>query len=323
MTRAQAQVAALQSEKQTWQREKATLDGRVQQLAAPLTNAAPAPVPVPSVDPDRLKQLEDERQDLRTKLAAAEKALASRVKDLETRITVLQARLAVYEAPAVPFTAEELALFKTPVPTQPNPLREPQTLTPPTAEVAALLTEARGFVGKRQLDRAEAKFREVLQRDSTNVEALSKLGAIQLDLHRPAEAEPNLQRAVALAPRNAVSLAYLGRLKLEQTNYNEAASLLSRAAQILPEDPDIQSVLGVALGGQGLRQPAETALRRALLLKPNSSYAHYNLAVIYLGQQPPFVELARWHYQKARSLGLAADSNFEKSLEAKRAALPR
>jgi len=38
--------------------------------------------------------------------------------------------------------------------------------------------------------------------------------------------------------------------------------------------------------------------------------------VIYLTQNPPLPQLARWHYQKALDLGAPPDPDVEKSLAA-------
>ena len=109
----------------------------------------------------------------------------------------------------------------------------------------------------------------------------------------------------------------LGQVKLRQEQYGAAVDALSRAAQLNPQEAEIQNFLGIALSHQGLRMPAETALRRAILLEPGYGSAHNNLAVIYLNQNPPMVELARWHYQRALTAGHPRNPELEKALETK------
>ena len=58
-------------------------------------------------------------------------------------------------------------------------------------------------------------------------------------------------------------------------------------------------------------------MRKAIQLDPNYGEAHNNLAVIYLSQQPPQLELARWHYQKALDRGQPHNPELEKMLDAK------
>jgi Tfp pilus assembly protein PilF len=61
-------------------------------------------------------------------------------------------------------------------------------------------------------------------------------------------------------------------------------------------------------------------LRKAVQLDPGYGSAHNNLAVIYLNQDPPMFELARWHYQRALSAGFPQNPELEKALNAKEGA---
>ena len=106
----------------------------------------------------------------------------------------------------------------------------------------------------------------------------------------------------------------LGFLKFQQEKYDDALDVLSRAAKLDPQNPEIENYLGVTLGHKGLRKQAEAALRKALTIDPNYAPAHNNLAVIYVNQQPPAAELARWHYQKALDLGQPRNPALEQVL---------
>jgi len=96
---------------------------------------------------------------------------------------------------------------------------------------------------------------------------------------------------------------------------DEAIDLLSRSAEADPKNAETQNYLGITLSQKGMRAPAETALRKAIQLYPGYGSAHINLAVIYVTQQPPLVELARWHYQKALAAGRPRSPNLEKMLD--------
>ena len=104
-------------------------------------------------------------------------------------------------------------------------------------------------------------------------------------------------------------------MKFRQEKYDEALDALSRAAKLDPQNPEIENYLGVTLSHKGLRQQAETALRKAIQLDPNYAAAHNNLAAIYISQTPPLVELARWHYQKALAAGQPRNPELEKALD--------
>src|SRR6185312_5146513 len=90
--------------------------------------------------------------------------------------------------------------------------------------------------------------------------------------------------------------------------------VLSRSAQLDPKNPETENYLGITLSQQGQREAAETALRRAIMLNPNYADAHVNLAVIYATAKPPFMELAKYHYNKALSLGQPPNPELEKEL---------
>ena len=105
------------------------------------------------------------------------------------------------------------------------------------------------------------------------------------------------------------------RIRFEQEKVDEALDALSRSVQEKSDYAPAQNYLGIVLSEKGLRGPAETALRKAIELNPNYAVAHHNLAVVYAGQQPPFIELARYHYNKSRDLGHPADVAIENMLK--------
>jgi Flp pilus assembly protein TadD len=157
----------------------------------------------------------------------------------------------------------------------------------------------------------------VLHRDQTNVVALANLATIQMENNRLEAAETNILQALLLAPDDAYSLSILGYLRYRQRQFDAALDALGRAAKFDPQNPQVQNYLGITLAEKGLRGPAETAFRKAIQIEPNYGDAHVNLALIYVGQQPPATELARWHYQRALSAGHTHEPYLEKALQIK------
>jgi len=332
---AQLQVIAFQSQSQIWKLEKAALENKLKksQAAAPVAPVAPVPAPVaapvavvaPSADQSkneaRIQELTQERDDLLAQLGEANKKLNAQPKKSEspqiaaltTEVETLRGRLAVDEAQPVPYTAEELALFNAPAPAA-APAAAKKASTEMPAGSAALVVQAQSFFAQRQFGRAETNYQHVLEQDSNNVIVLGNLAAIEVEEGKLDEAENHLKAALALNPDDSYNLSRLGYLKFQQEKYDDALDALGRAAKLDPQNPEIQNYLGVALSHKGLRVQAETALRKAIQIDPNYAAAQNNLAVIYLSQKPPLLQLARWHYQKALDAGQPRNPDLEKAL---------
>jgi tetratricopeptide (TPR) repeat protein len=233
------------------------------------------------------------------------------------QLAALRARLAVYEARKVPFTPEELALMDKKVTalapvTDVKPAKRTVRELPPGAGV--IVTEAERAFAARRFAEAEEKYKQVLRMDEENPVSLANLAAIQLELQKLDEAEANLKKAVANNPEDPYALSLMGMLRFQQGKYDEALDALSRAAELDPKNAETQNYLGITLSQKGQREAAETALRKAVTINPNYAGAHHNLAVIYATQKPPFLELARYHYSKARDLGQPANAELEKQI---------
>ena len=287
---------------------------------------------------------------------------------LSRQISALQARLKVLEASKVPYTPEELALFKAP-PVQlsvitsgssdiPKVEAKKETAPPekrtstnirwpwgkgkkPTAgaspepEVAAtvapakqqkpavralpagaapLVAEAQRAFGAGQFDAAEQKYLEVLKMDEKNTVVLANLAAINLQQNHLPQAEERLTAALNIEPADAHLQSLMGILRFRQDKVDEAIDYLSKASVTDPKDSETQNYLGIALSQKGQRGPAENAFRRAIQINPNYAGAHYNLSMAYTTSQPPALELARFHYQKALKLGYPANPAVEKMI---------
>ena len=320
LAEARARISTLQSNADVTTLEKAALENRVRQLQSGQT--PPVQTPGQAENEARIRELTQERDDLLAKLGKANAELYGRKKqdvaaqlaELTDEVAVLRARLAVDEARAVPYTPEELAQFNRPAPPAPNPNAEKKSVRELPGGTARLVAEAQTFFAARQYDKAGDDYLQILRRDPNNGLALANLAAIEIQQNKLDDAEKHIQAALAQAPNDAYNLSLLGTLKFQQAKYDDALNALSRAARLDPQDPQIQNYLGVTLGHKGLRQQAETALRKAIQLDPNYAAAHNNLAVIYISQQPPLPELARWHYEKALAAGQPPNPDLEKML---------
>lgn len=320
MNSLQVRLRTLQDERDRLEKTRRDLETRL--AAAPAAGES---------ESTKVKQLQKERDDLQKKLNETTRQLAdSKSKSKQNgaklasgeEVAGLRARLEALEAHKVPYSAEELALFKKPQ--EPVVLTALQVQTPAPAKelpasAAPLLAEAQRAFSARRFDEAEKKYLEVLQIDDTNVATLQRLAATQLEQSRPQDAETTLKKALEQNARDARSLLLMGIAKFDQDKFDDAFDNLSRSAQIDPQNAETQNYLGITLSQKGQRAAAETALRKAIQLSPSYASAHYNLAVVYATQQPPFTELARWHYQKSLAYGHPQNPEIEKMLERKQA----
>ncbi|MEJ5238372.1 MAG: tetratricopeptide repeat protein [Limisphaera sp.] len=352
-----AEKATLEARMQQWQADAGTLAALraenallKQQLAA--LNATPAPdtntLQALQQAQARLATLQSDLEILRLEKMALEQRLqAARSNELAaTRaqaetVANLQARLAALEAQPVPFTPEELALLRVPAPrpqevavaeagSGPGPARsapvsvakpegsaETGVAPPPASQVEAWIAQARRAFAEGQYEQAVRLYQSVLETDPRRGSVLADLALVKLEMGDVAGAEGHALAAVEAAPELALARFALGQVRFRQARYDEAVEALSRAAALDPRSAEVQNFLGLALAHKGLRQAAETALRRAILLQPGYAVAHHNLAVFYLHRTPPLVELARWHYQRARAGGHPPNPELESALAAR------
>ncbi len=278
-----------------------------------------------TADGTKLRQMEKEREDLQKQLNELQKQLNEKKKvssnateKVEQELVAAQARVAALEARKTPYTAEELALLKgssapaaVPAPVVKSAKKNSADLPPGAVNVAL---EAQRAYAAQRFDEAEKKYLEVLALDPANVYTLANLGAAEMELNKLAEAETHLKKALQIDSEDAFSLALFGLLKFRQQKTDEAFDALSRAAKLDPENAQTQNYLGLVLSQKGQREPAEAAFRKAIQIAPGYAVAHYNLAVYYATAQPPTRELARWHYQKAISVGHPKSDELEKLL---------
>lgn len=355
LRKSQDELASQKSRAQALQTEKAALEKRISELSsrpavtlppvasvAPVTPTAPVTTtPAPATEKPKtaaqikaeksnekaqIKWLERERDDMRKKVTALTRELedrrvrkgAAQAGQLADELTILRARIEVYEARVVPYSAEEKALFQaTPSMNsgiEPNKVGKKSSRDLP-AGAASLAGEARRAFDTRHYDEAEKKLLQVLKLDEKNLSALKFLAAAQMEQTRYDDADATLKRALAEDPNDAEALSLRGLLLFRQQKNDEALDVLGRAAQLNPDDARTQTYLGVVLSDKGQRGPAETALRRAIQLQPDNAEAHYNLALVYATQKPPFLEMARWHYQKALAAGQPKKPEMEKLLQ--------
>lgn len=174
--------------------------------------------------------------------------------------------------------------------------------------------KALAAMSKGDLEKAKEGFLKVLEQVPDNVPTLINLGLCEYRKKNYAEAGKRLHLAVRLAPESGAGWLILGVVEYDAGRYDHALAALAQAAILEPKNAMVHHYFGVTLGQKGWYSGAEDEMRRALELDPSYAEAHFNLSVFYLQRNPPAVELARRHYQRALELGAAPDPDVERGL---------
>lgn len=127
------------------------------------------------------------------------------------------------------------------------------------------------------------------------------------------EAKAMLERAVALAPDEAVALNYLGYAQVERGEDLPAArALLERAAKLRPDDPGITDSLGWAYFRSGQPAKALPLLETAARARPSSATVNDHLGDAYWALGRRYEARYAW-----RAAAIVADADETKRITAK------
>jgi Flp pilus assembly protein TadD len=171
-------------------------------------------------------------------------------------------------------------------------------------------------LGKNQFEHAEAAFLKLLNLAPESPTALIDLGLIEFRLGRAEKAQGYLQRAIRVQPDAALAWMMLGVIAINDDERDAATAYLAQAVYLNPKSPQAHNYYAVILAKRGWYDAAEDELRTVVSLAPDFAEAQFNLALVYFERNPPAVELARRHYQKALDLGAAPDPSFAAKLNA-------
>jgi predicted O-linked N-acetylglucosamine transferase (SPINDLY family) len=144
-------------------------------------------------------------------------------------------------------------------------------------DVQKLLGDAVNFHRQGQFAQAEPLYRRVLSLSPHHLGALHGLGALLLQVGRPAEAVAVLQLATQLKSDDAGLYSNLG-LALSQTGqFEEAAAALEKSIRVAPALAEPCVNLSDVLRKLGRFDQAAQSARKALELSPRSPHALNNL----------------------------------------------
>ena len=171
-------------------------------------------------------------------------------------------------------------------------------------------------MGRNNFAVAETNFLKLLKLSPDNINGLINLGLVEFRLGRSEEAQKYLQQATHLKPDAGLAWMMLGVIFMNQHDQEAATAALAQAVYLNPRSAEAHNYFAVTLARRGWYSGAEDEMEKVVELAPKFADAHFNLAVLYLQETPPAVELARRHYQKALELGARPDPDIAAKIAA-------
>ncbi|NQV99943.1 MAG: tetratricopeptide repeat protein [Rhodospirillales bacterium] len=147
-----------------------------------------------------------------------------------------------------------------------------RSLTSPQTLSLALQHHSAG-----RLSEAESLYRQLLQADPNQPDALHFLGVIACQFGKNDIAVDLINKAIAIKPDYADAHSNLGNALKGLGKLDQALTSYHKAIAINPDHADAHSNLGSALKGLGKLDEAVASYRKALAINPDLADAHYNL----------------------------------------------
>ena len=151
-----------------------------------------------------------------------------------------------------------------------------------------------------RLQEAEALYRQILQVEPNNSDALHLLGVITHQSGRHDAAVEFIVRAIALNPEAPEYHNNIGEVYRAQGKQEEAIAHYRKALALRPAYADAHSNLGVAFQSLCKPEEANVHFESAVALNPNSFQLRYNFGRALMEQGMP--EKAMQHYRQALAL---------------------
>ena len=146
-----------------------------------------------------------------------------------------------------------------------------------------------------RIEDAEQLYRQVLNNNPRNVDALRMLAMVAATAKRYDDAERLLRKAVGIAPDFLTAVVDLGRVLKEQDRFEEAIDCFKNAIAINPNNPHTHFLLAGAYSPAALNHEAAREYRRALDLAPEHPGALLGLgnALKTIGKQDEAIKAYR------------------------------
>jgi len=168
------------------------------------------------------------------------------------------------------------------------------------ATTTEALARALQFHQAGNLAQAEQMYRQILQANPAEGNALHLLGMLAHQMGQPQAALALIGQAVAVLPQVAEFHSNLGGVYLVLGLLDEAIASYEQALRLRPDLPELHFNLGAALAQQRKWKEADACYRQALALRPSYAEAHHKLGYA-LAEEGRFAD-AEGSYREALRL---------------------
>ncbi|TSA31824.1 MAG: hypothetical protein D4R65_10590 [Verrucomicrobiaceae bacterium] len=279
-----------------------------------------------------LRQIKDQAE-----RDAASTELEKEIQNLQIKSDNITKQIDVLRRPAFRLSEDEKLLFKEPIamlneadPSSlsvsmavakpangfpvPTPAEGPESLPDATRD---MVEQARKLFDQHRFEDAEKLYQQIVEIAPNNYFALSNLGVTQIQVRKLSAAEVALKKAIDINPKDAFAATNLGVVYCKQGRFDDAIASLQEAVASDDKDHIAFNYLGICYGEKGQKQDAEESFQRSIGIRDEYPDAHFNLAVLYATGQPPRLEEAKKHYEKALQHGSDPDPSLEQLLQMK------
>ena len=182
-------------------------------------------------------------------------------------------------------------------------------------KIETLLADARSAEARDNREIAIWGYRQVLVRESNNLQANARLGRIYLKSGKFDDAAALLENAAGLAPQESRIVNDYARALIGKRNYNAALEVLHNHKKLRKGRVNAAMLLteAVAWSRSGKNDAAEKNFKALLQLEPGNGEAAYELALMLSADEKRRKEAGEY-YMLAKSNGIAVDSYLEELL---------
>ncbi len=175
--------------------------------------------------------------------------------------------------------------------------------------IAAQLAQAQQSYQSGNLAEAEVTYRQIVQQDPHQVEALFWLALLADQAGKIQDSINYYQQVLALQPNAAEAHGNLGSVLLKWGKGEEAIAHHRQALTLMPDNAKAHYNLAIALYEQKQDLEAIALYQQAIALQPNYANAHHNLGMAFYRQGKPEEAIACYRQAVEREPNHASAHN--------------